>query len=117
MTPEEILAELRDIHTQLQQGPLIAASRPEFTQRLMNVTAHLRTAVSQAMADLNRTVETTAAMMRATADEIARKKEVAKTPPPAAPFPDPWEDHQGLEEERISELVGALVQGAAQRVR
>lgn len=113
MDPMSFLPRLQQLRDQLQQSRQVGALDPEVVERLKTLTADLKSAVQQATAETHAKAGAVAAELRAKAEAIRKKKEAAANPPPPAPFPVPWEDHQGLTHEAMAALVATTLQGAA----
>jgi hypothetical protein len=109
MDPTSFLPRLLQLRDQLLQGS--DTLDPEVVERLKALTAEMKGAVQQTMDETYAKARTVAADLRAKAEAIRKKKEAANNPPPA-PFPVPWEDHQGLTQEAMEALVAAALQAA-----
>ena len=106
--PEAILAQLKEIHDQLTRDPSLPSS-PAFLAKLQGVAGSVKAAAQEAKAKVEADIHATAADMRA-------KAAAMKPPAPPAPaakaeaFPQPWEDHQGLDAAKLQGMVEALQQ-------
>jgi hypothetical protein len=115
MDPMSFLPRLEQLRDRLRQGRPTDILDPSLVEQVKALTADLKGAVQQATAEVHAQAQAAAADLRAKAEAIQKKATAEHAPP--APFPVPWEDHQGLDHARIDELVAALTRGASQRPR
>jgi len=115
MDPSSFLPRLQELRARLQQGRQLGTFDPEVAQHFQALTSDLKAAVQQAHAEAHAQGRALGQQLAAKAEELRKKLEAAKNPPPPAPTPDPWEDHQGLGHERIQEVVNSLLSAAAAR--
>jgi sRNA-binding protein len=113
MDPMSFLPRLQELRDRLRRGRQLGTLDPEVAQHFKALMGELKSAVQQAHADAEEKARAAAARQQEKAEELRKKRAAAKNPPPPAPFPVPWEEHQGLGHDQIHELVTNLLRAAS----
>lgn len=111
---ESLVSQLTGIRQEIEKAVTQGGPGPELLARLGSVAASVKSAAEKTMEGLKTEALAAAEAMREKAQEIERRKEARRNPPPPGPMPRPWEDHQGLAPDQMNSLVAALLRcGAA----
>lgn len=104
---EALAAQLAQLQQQIQQTPM-GANSPALATQLTQVLTQIKSAVQEAHKNLEAEAMALAASLKAKAAELRAKN--ARPRPEPAPLPHPWEEHQGLEAQKLKAMIDSLVQ-------
>ena len=111
--PLDVFADrLIQLQQEIAQSPSPPLLGSDLMLRLQAVVAEMKTTAQKSLEDLKAQSEAKAAEIREKAEALKRKQEAAEAAErgeePATPAPQPWEDHQGLDDDAMQELVNRV---------
>jgi hypothetical protein len=102
---EALVAQVNQLTQQLAQSPA-GQSPAELIERAQSLAAQVKAKTEEAHANLKTQAMAFAADLKAKAAELRKPKPKAAE----APFPHPWEEHQGLDAAQLKHMVDSLMQ-------
>src|SRR5262249_25798879 len=113
---DQYVSRLEGIRDELEQAGSFPPPDSDLLDRLNQTLAEMKATANQALADLKTQCEAQAAQMHQQAAQLRKEADALAAreaaPPSPSPPPFPWEDHQGIEDAQVKELIAGLLQSA-----
>jgi hypothetical protein len=110
---------LDGIRKEIEQADPVQGPDPEVVKRLTATVEEMKTAGTQAMEAQRKEMLAQAAQMRAQAEKMRQEQKAedarARGEGPPNEYPQPWEDHQGLSDNAVQQVVAQLLEAALPR--
>ena len=109
---DSFVGRLEQLHQELSQSDSLLDPDSDVLKRLNDTVAEMKTAATKAMEDLKTESLALAAQMHEQAAKMEQEEQAAAAPPPPVEMPHPWEDHQGITDDAVQQIIASLVQAA-----